>query len=854
MMLVAKPSASLFLCRKQQGNRIELQMQTVHNFDQDIKQALSGRKQFGMRVFILTISVLFFFVSRAQSQTPDSLLKSLSEKMPFEKVYLHVDKDVYLPGETIWFKAYILSNNKPSLISTSLCVEWMNDSGHVIEKKVYPVINSAAAGSFDIPRQIKPMQTTVRAYTRNMMRMGNDAVMLRRIPIINPSAENKPVILQREAQVNFMPEGGDMIATVSNRIACKVTDQWGYPLSCEAIVSDENGAEVARFKTIHDGMGSFSLVPRPGASYFAQCIPAGAAPVQVKLPAVRPTGTVIQVNKVDGVSYVELNSETVVDPGMRPGKLLGVMENTVVFSIPLPPEARKVKSKLPLADLPTGILQLTVFNTNDQPLAERLVFVHNGDFKAGGNLRTDTVGLAARQKNSYSFELADSLNGTFSVSVTDADHVIASGNTEQIASGLLLSGELTGYIHDPAYYLESNDEEHLMHTDLLMLTHGWRRFRWEDIIAGRVPSSARPSESYIGFSGLLYKNDGITAYGETELSVFVRTKDGGSRMSILPVAKDGSFNISDLIFEDTATLYFQLTAGKNRKPLISAANLSVQDYFTLRSPLFQPPLRSWLKEDAPDKVKALYGTLYSNEFNEKALTLGEVKVAARSKSPRQLVEEKYIRSSIFNSYSTKTFDLLNDQVAANTTTNIFEFLKGRLSSVTISGSNGNYFLNFRNTMSLMGGLIPMDLYLNEFPATSLQISTIPVNQVALVKVYPQGFIGGVAGSPGGALAVYTKAGSDLYNIPGLDQSVRIPLPGYSPAKEFYSPDYSSARPTERDTRTTLYWNPYLRTDPGQPGFRFSFFNSDRSKRLKVVLEGMTEDGRLLHMEKMIEAP
>ena len=55
-----------------------------------------------------------------------------------------------------------------------------------------------------------------------------------------------------------------------------------------------------------------------------------------------------------------------------------------------------------------------------------------------------------------------------------------------------------------------------------------------------------------------------------------------------------------------------------------------------------------------------------------------------------------------------------------------------------------------------------------------------------------------------------------------------------------------------DERTTLYWNPYLITTAQNKSINFSFFNSDKAKKFKVIIEGFLEDGKLLHIEKIIE--
>ncbi|MEZ5027340.1 MAG: hypothetical protein R2765_00985 [Ferruginibacter sp.] len=50
----------------------------------------------------------------------------------------------------------------------------------------------------------------------------------------------------------------------------------------------------------------------------------------------------------------------------------------------------------------------------------------------------------------------------------------------------------------------------------------------------------------------------------------------------------------------------------------------------------------------------------------------------------------------------------------------------------------------------------------------------------------------------------------------------------------------------------LLWKPYIITNKENNKTTISFYNNDISNRLKIVLEGMNEDGKLIHIEKIIE--
>jgi len=78
--------------------------------------------------------------------------------------------------------------------------------------------------------------------------------------------------------------------------------------------------------------------------------------------------------------------------------------------------------------------------------------------------------------------------------------------------------------------------------------------------------------------------------------------------------------------------------------------------------------------------------------------------------------------------------------------------------------------------------------------------------------------------------------------------------GFSVIKEFYSPDYvsKSSLNTKEDKRITLYWRPNIFLNHVNPVIPVNFYNNDRTKSFKVVVEGMTNTGKLIFIEKTID--
>lgn len=143
------------------------------------------------------------------------------------------------------------------------------------------------------------------------------------------------------------------------------------------------------------------------------------------------------------------------------------------------------------------------------------------------------------------------------------------------------------------------------------------------------------------------------------------------------------------------------------------------------------------------------------------------------------------------------------------------------------------------------------LFLNEMPTTIDFLKGIRATDVALVKYYPPGMGGGIPTvGIGAALVVYTKKPADggTQMIGAMSQ---FKYPGYLLTKDFVN-DYLQKNTLGVGRRNTVYWNPNLFPEEGGAVYKIRFTNSETAKKLKLVMEGVAADGRLLHFEKILE--
>jgi hypothetical protein len=792
----------------------------------------------------LVVAVLAFYLP-TQAQGLDSTLAQYADKFQQEKVWLHYDKASYYPGETIWFKAYLMEGLIPAHETKTFYVDWVGDNGQVLYHSVSPVVDAVSNGQFEIPDDYNGNFIHVRAYTRWMLNFDTAFLYSKDIRVYSKNSSSKaPPKSAAAPSLQFFPEGGDAIAGVNNRIAFIATDQWGIPVRVMGVIQNGQGAVVDSFRAVHDGMGSFFLLPQAGASYTAKWKDAKGAEHTTSLPAIKPEGISMQVVTAGTKRYINLNCSNNAPGNLKQVHLIGTMGQRTIFKTDASFAAGNgVRKIIPTESLPSGILTITLFDAGWNAIAERITFVNNHEYSFQPTMEVEHWGLNKRARNDIQVTIPDSLEGaSLSIAVTDA--AIDRDTSNNIISHLLLTSDLKGYVHNPSYYFSNTSDSAVQYLDLVMLTHGWRRFKWEDVAKGKLPSITYPKDtSYLSLSGKVYGVAKSQLSGKETILLLIKGKDSGTKMAMIPLERNGTFSDPSFIFFDTLRVYYQL-----KSKFFSNAEAK---FLTDRLPAFNYQSASKYFATLPNPFGDTSGNYRHSQLAAEALRLQNmargkmlenITVTAKTKPPLQVMDEKYA-SALFRSGDGYQFDLVNDPFAMGQQS-IFTYLQGKVAGLQISTGSGTPSLSWR------GGA--PQLYLDEMPVDADFINSLPVSDVAYIKVLRPPFMG-TSGGGNGAIAIYTRKGDDAKNTPGKGLSSNN-IAGYTPIREFYSPNYDrfDKRNEQRDVRTTLYWNPVINLSPKNKSVKLSFYNNDVTKSFRVVIEGMSREGVFTHYEEVME--
>lgn len=757
-------------------------------------------------------------------------LENWGKANPIEKAYLQLDRDAYFSGQTVWFKAYFLADFYPSNANSTLFVELLNNQGALVTKKILPAFGALSYGQFNLPDSLPSGSYQLRAYTPLMLNFDGRYLFSRRLLIVGSNKLKTEPPNTNDIKLSFFPEGGTLVEGQKNNIAFKATDKNGYPVSISGAIKDSRNQTITALITSHDGMGQFFLTPAIGESYRA---------------IANNSNFPLPVSNAEGLSLILKNTDngkkfTIQFKGKnhQPAYIVGQMQHQIVFKQALTSKKDNlVEGILQTTNLPSGVLQVTLFNQDGMPLAERLTFVNNKEYMLPAVFKAEALNNGMRKKNHFSIHFNDSIVGNFSASITDADYEPQPYRNQNIYSAFLLTSDIPGYVHDPAWYF-TNDPNTKENIELVMLTNGWRRFKWSDAAGNTLPAPVHKDQGFISLSGRVNVAGSGKSFADKDLLVWVAT-DSGRSLQMVTTDSAGRFKMDSMIFFDKARILFSDVMGNKNKFLTVTLDAdSLAKSYSL--PPLQIPFRQSALNNNPFTAKM--SNAYFDYARGEGVMLDSV-VVQGTQNRLQKLEEKYMSGLFSGGINARTIDLTREFIPQQ---NIFDYLQGRIPSLTISrgGQFGNYQLFYRQG----GAGRPMQLYLDEMPVDASMISAINPNEIALVKLFPN-FIGAPGGGANGVLAIYTKRGNDLNEAMESSATI-VDYEGYSIMKEFYAPDYSlPAENKYNDLRLTLDWKPELFVSGSNQKIDLSFYNNDRTKRFKIVVEGIAADGRLLMLEQ-----
>lgn len=535
--------------------------------------------------FITTLFILC--TANVYAQSSDTIFsryfryaQNFADSYPREKVSLHLDNASYYLGDTIWFKAYVVTaeQNLPTTISKPLYVELLDQLGNVVERQIIQLTDGEGTGQIILNNTFFTGYYEMRAYTKWMLAFDNPSCFSRVLPVyrkrlsdeetprsiatyrMDASMKQRPKDKEKKFTVRFFPEGGQLVKGISSIVAFEATSRDKGAADVEGTVVLPSGEELAHIRSLHDGMGYFEYKPEEKAGVAK--IDYEGSTYQFDLPEALPQGYVLRIdNRREMLDITVARSSQAMKDTLavfvssqgRPYKCM-----TLDFEDEL-----NCQFRISTKELPPGVQQISLVNLKGETLCERFCYVMPRSSMLLA-CKTDHALYRPFEPVTCRIKVRDHLNrpvqANLSVSIRNGVESDFREYDHSIYTDLLLVSDLKGYIHQPGFYFENQSAERFKMLDVLLLVRGWRKYDLSRLIGKRsflpryLPETSLTLygqvESYFGKAlrnvgvSILARRDSVSIAGMTKtdsLGYFSAPVDGfsGSMDALIQTRNEG---------------------------------------------------------------------------------------------------------------------------------------------------------------------------------------------------------------------------------------------------------------------------------------------------------------------------
>ncbi|TPN87860.1 hypothetical protein [Aquimarina algicola] len=759
-------------------------------------------------------------------------------KLPRENLFLHLNKSTYVDGEEIWFKgyAYDQKNKLPSLGTNNINIELFTDAGKSVYKGLFLATKGSFIGNIKIDSTWVGGTYYLRASTNWMNNFDNDQPYYKELKILKESIpKNRELDVDISYDFQLFPEGGHLVSGVKSVLGFKLTNTIGYGVEFEyGEVIDDTGKGITTFKCNHLGMGKFTMIPVLGRKYEVTVYLKNGEEIKVFLPKIEPKGFVMSVNNAltDNV-HIELGTNLETFDNLTDNKhYILIRQNHLSKKISVDFESDVLEKIFSLKRQMffKGINTITLFQ-GDSPIAERLIFNSFDEISRNVEISNPIV-----EKDSLAFKLNllnnDDVLYDLSVSVLP-ENTKSYNFIDNIYSALLLRPYVRGVIEDEKYYFTNIDAKKRYDLDVLLITQGWSKYRWEDIF------NANPKISYKFNQGMVFKGKLQGSNKEDVGKLYIYPTLYHPARFIEVDKKDYSFTIPSFFAGKGETIK---VSGVKHNGAFVRPSIYIQTYLDQ----FKIPFGRVFKflsnpdiegvKETENIIKAPQNFIADNvQVLEEVLLKTEKEEKQEKENTSSVAINKYFKdnSTKITKRMAKDFPTVLDYLQSLGTFYVID-QRPFSADITIATNNG-----------------PVKIFLDgrELRVDNSILSVTRTSEIDRIYIDKVNYGLGARSSFGGSVRIYTRKlpFSENKNIVSNSTQYKFKK-GFEPVKEFYNPGYSNYLDINFIDYGAIYWQPTI------------FFNEKGIGKLKIpntgldniklFIEGMASDGSLI--SKMLE--
>lgn len=767
---------------------------------------------------LTSIALLTFFICITALSQQKKIDSSYTKyfKNNREIPYLHLNKTSFLKGEEIWFKAYVLDLNTQRLHenTSNLYCGIYDDKGELKEKKMLYVKKGISSGSFKIDSTYTNENYYIKAFTNYMNNFEEDESFLQKITIINNQIKNKEkVSIESKYDLQVLPEGGHALADIENVFGVVLKDINGdIPKIKSAKIIDEKGVEILSFKLNQFGLGKATFFVKSNKEYSVRIVLENGKELLKKIPPKKLKGVALGFEDISDNMVkviVKTNKETLKEINNK--RFFVLIHNTNSYykkEIKFRKEKNLYFLFFKKRKFKRGTNIITLFNEENKPLAERVFFNNKNNLLGSLSVRVQSI-----DNDSVSLKLDKGVNkNSYYLSTSILPFKTKAHNPSQtIYSKFFLAPYIKGEVKNSSYFFKDINRKKLQELDLLLLTQGWSKYNWYNIF-NNYYNDRYEFEKGITIKGVIdmdEKEDQKNIYlisDSFNLFLSKKTKENKVEFKNLYLTENEVVNIS----------YLNKGTLENQK-----------GYFSVKPLFFKDSIKVPLRKGFDLKLKQ------SNSVGVFILKENELleTVEISKKRRKKFKNHPFMLSN----GSTKGYKIEEEEII-----NVSEFLGRNGFRVISDGGLELKIVANRPTK------YPTRVFLDNMEITGNHLD-LGLAIRRSVNNYDEIFIN--KGSSGEIHFFTRKTYKKKDKVKKIFKEYKIPF-GFSVEKEYYQPKYFSTEHEVFKENGAIYWKSNVNIE--SESTMILKFPKLNQKKVKVFIEGVTEKGELIYIEKILK--
>lgn len=777
---------------------------------------------------LLLLFVVFSSKSFSQNQEiKNQIATKLNSYFALERenIHLHLNKDIYLSDENIWFKGYTYNRKEllPFYKTMNVFVVLYNQTGTKISQQLAYANTGSFEGAFKNLEKLSSGNYYIQVYTNWMNNFQENESAIYPIKIINsenPNFFDTTVSNLATAKIEIHPEGGTLVYGIANTVGVKITDKFNNPIGNVVIeLKDNANTLISEIPINKDGFGKFIVKPKNES--YSLFLKANNKVIEQKLPNPAIKGISLEVNSyaLANKASVKIKTNEITYTDLKSKQLFLIVhqdERALVFDVNIDPNTLEQNMLFSTENLSLGVNTIRVVDENLHQLAERiLIKLPTPAQKINLSKTVDENGF---MKINGQSTVSDA---NLSISVLPLNSK-AVNKSNSIRAAFLCNSYLTEPVNNFDTYTTDSTIATKYELDLALLNQSKSKYSWNEII------SNPPTAKFEFDMGLTIKGKILTPYLKNFDSYNVRLRSFRHQILIqTPISGMGEFEFKNLLLTDSTQVDFGLFKNTEAKPI----KLTHSTTTTNGNRTYKFAFKGYDINELNQPSNASFEELplfYENMINLKPV-----------------VVEKDL-NALKRATSIQNINLRGFKVPESMTIGVLTYIQTNGFKVVDNNVEVNILARIRT--SINGSEASPIVYIDDVQLRDFSfLQTMRMDELDEIYLNPHAIIPSIRNYQG-IIRMYRK--TPKFNFQKSNLSSSTITNGFATVTKFKNSSYKVTDGLGFQTYGLINWVPFILTDENN-AFQIDVPNYNQ-KKAKVIIEGFTFDGKFISEIQIID--